>query len=48
MISFKIMKIINIFLRDKDSLLDRDFIFELKIKEVYFHFVNANFNFINV
>ena len=41
-------KIINIFLRDKDSLLNRDFIFELKIKKMYFYFVNASFNFVNV
>ena len=42
------MKIVNIFLRDKDSLLDRDFIFELKIKKIYFYFVNASFDFVNV
>ena len=48
MILFKMMKIINIFLYDKDFLLDRDFIFELKIKEMYFYFVNASFNFVNV
>ena len=48
MILFKIMKIVNIFLRDKDPLFDRDFIFESKMKKVYSHFVNISFNFINV
>ena len=48
MISFKITKIVNIFLRDKNSLFDQDFIFESKMKKMYFHFVNVNFNFINV
>ena len=48
MISFKTMKIVNIFLRDKDSFFDRDFIFESKMKKMYFYFVNVNFDFINV
>ena len=42
------MKIVGISLRDKGSFFDRDFIFESKMKKVYFHFVNANFDFINV
>ena len=47
-ISFKTIEIVGISLRDKDPLFDRDFIFEPKMKKVYSHFVNANFNFINV
>ena len=38
----------NIFLRDKDSFFDRDFIFKSKMKKVYSHFVNVSFNFINI
>ena len=48
MILFKTTKIVNISLRDKDSFLDRNFIFKLKIKKIYFYFVNANFDFVNV
>ena len=39
---------IIIFLKEKKSLLNRDFLFESQMKSVYFHFINAEFNFINV
>ena len=42
------IKIVSIFLRDKNSFFDRDFIFKSKMKRIYFHFVNANFDFINI
>ena len=48
MILFKIIKIINILLRDKDSFFNQKFIFKSKMKRVYSHFVNINFNFINI
>ena len=48
MILFKIMRIVSIFLRDKDSLFDRDFIFKSKMKKMYSHFMNVSFNFVNV
>ena len=38
----------SIFLRDKDSLFDRNFIFKSKMKKMYSHFMNASFDFINV
>ena len=41
-------KIVNIFLRDKGFFFDRDFIFKSKMKRVYFHFVNASFDFVNI
>ena len=41
-------KIVNISLRDKNSFFDQNFIFESKMKKVYSHFVNVNFDFINV
>ena len=35
-------------MKKKKSLLNRDFIFESQIENVYSHFVNVEFNFINV
>ena len=35
-------------MKKKKSLLNRDFLFELKIKDVYFHFINIKFNFVNI
>ena len=48
MILFKITKIVNISLRGKGLFFNRDFIFESKMKKIYFYFVNASFNFVNV
>ena len=48
MISFKIIKIVSIFLRDKGFFFNRDFIFKSKMKKMYSHFVNASFDFVNV
>ena len=47
-ISLRLIKTIIIFLKEKKSLLDRDFLFESQIKDVYFHFINVEFNFVNV
>ena len=35
-------------MKEKESLLDRDFLFEPQMKSVYSHFVNAGFNFVNI
>ena len=35
-------------MKKKKSLSNRDFLFELKIKNIYSHFINIEFNFINV
>ena len=35
-------------MKEKESLSNRDFLFESQIKGVYFHFVNVEFNFVNV
>ena len=47
-ISSRLIEIIIVFLKEKKPLLNRDFLFEPQIKSVYFHFINAGFNFINV
>ena len=35
-------------MKKKKSLLNYDFFFESQVKSVYFHFLNVEFNFINV
>ena len=35
-------------MKEKKPLSNRDFLFEPQIKNVYFHFINVEFNFINV
>ena len=47
-IFLRLIKIIIVFLKKKKSLSNRDFFFESQIKNVYFHFVNVEFNFVNV
>ena len=42
------IKTIIVSLKEKRSLLNRDFLFESQMKNVYSHFVNAKFNFINI
>ena len=47
-ISLQSIETIIVFLKRKKSLSNREFFFESQIKGVYSHFVNAEFNFINV
>ena len=35
-------------MKEKRSLLNRDFLFEPQMKNVYFHFVNVEFNFVKM
>ena len=35
-------------MKRKKSLSNRDFLFELKMKNVYSHFINTKFNFVNI
>ena len=35
-------------MKKKKSLLNRDFLFESQMKDVYSHFINVEFNFVNV
>lgn len=39
---------ITVSIKKKSSLLERDFIFESELKDVYAHFVDFSMNFINV
>ena len=35
-------------MKEKKSLSNRNFLFESKIRNIYFYFINIEFNFINV
>ena len=45
-IFLKSIEIVEVFLRDKKLLLNRNFLFKLSINEVYIYLINTNFNFI--
>ena len=47
-IFLKSIEIVEVFLRDKKSLLNYNFLFELLINKVYTYLINTNFNFIIV
>ena len=47
-ISSRLIKTIIVFLKEKKSLSNRDFLFESQMKNVCSHFINVEFNFVNV
>ena len=47
-IFLKLIKTIIVFLKKKKSLSNRDFLFKSKMKNVYSHFINIEFNFVNI
>ena len=47
-ISSKSIETVKVSLRDRKSLLDRNFLFESSINKVYIHLMNTNFNFVIV
>ena len=44
----KSIETITVSLKGKRSLSNHDFLFESKMKNIYFHFVDIKFNFVNV